>query len=94
MQISSVLKEMAAKIFDGLFLTREEIICLLKMNDHSVDAGFIMAMADAISRKTAKGQAEVHAQIGLNLSPCPKDCSFCSFAEGRSGCTPGPFGDL
>jgi len=22
----------------------------------------------------------VHAQIGLNLSPCPNDCSFCAFA--------------
>jgi biotin synthase len=80
MQISSVIKEMAAKILDGLFLTREEIVYLLRMNDHSIDTGFIMATADAISRKAAGGRAEVHAQIGLNLSPCPKDCSFCSFA--------------
>ena len=80
MQISSDVEDMVAKVFDGLFLTREEIVYLLKMNHHSVDAGFIMATADAISRKAAQGQAEVHAQIGLNLSPCPKDCSFCSFA--------------
>ena len=26
------------------------------------------------------GKAEVHAQIGLNLSPCPNNCSFCAFA--------------
>ena len=71
---------MASKVFDGLYLNREEILHLLRMNDHSIDTGFIMATADAISRKAAGKRAEVHAQIGLNLSPCPKDCSFCSFA--------------
>ena len=80
MQISSDIKEMVAKVFDGLFLTREEIVYLLKMNHHSTDAGFIMVAANEMSRKAARGQAEVHAQIGLNLSPCPNDCSFCSFA--------------
>jgi len=63
MQISSDIKEMVDKVFDGLFLTREEIVYLLKMHHHSIDAGFVMATADAISRKASRGLAEVHAQI-------------------------------
>jgi hypothetical protein len=70
-QISSDIKGMVGKVFDGLLLTREEIVYLLRMNHQSIDAGFIMVAANAMSRKAARGQAEVHAQIGLNLSPCP-----------------------
>ena len=28
----------------------------------------------------ADGVAEIHAQIGLNSTVCPKNCKFCSFA--------------
>jgi biotin synthase len=45
-----------------------------------MDAGFIRSAANAITRAASKGKAEVHAQIGLNLSPCPNNCSFCAFA--------------
>jgi biotin synthase len=45
-----------------------------------LDEGFIIAAANAINRMISKGKAEVHAQIGLNLSPCPNNCSFCAFA--------------
>jgi biotin synthase len=81
MEISSKVKEMINKVLDGHLLTKEEIVCLLKINHHSVDAGFIMTAANAITRAASKGKAEVHAQIGLNLSPCPNNCSFCAFAE-------------
>lgn len=39
-----------------------------------------MACADAVNRLASDGKAEVHAQIGLNLAPCPKNCLFCAFA--------------
>jgi biotin synthase len=80
MQISSSIQDILSKVLNGLLLTRADIVYLLKMNRHSMDAGLIMAAANTISREAAGGWAEVHAQIGLNLAPCPKDCSFCSFA--------------
>jgi biotin synthase len=39
-----------------------------------------MNAANVINRIVSKGKAEVHAQIGLNLSPCPNNCSFCAFS--------------
>ncbi|MGD8253632.1 MAG: hypothetical protein PVI73_15095 [Syntrophobacterales bacterium] len=69
-----------AKVFDGHLLTRVEILLLLSINPHSTEAGFVMAAADAINRAASEHKAEVHAQIGVNLSPCPKNCSFCAFA--------------
>jgi biotin synthase len=39
-----------------------------------------MNAANVVNRIVSKGKAEVHAQIGLNLSPCPNNCSFCAFS--------------
>jgi len=78
--ISSKVNEILNKVFDSYFITREEILYLLKVDPHSLDGGFIMTAANSITRTASKGKAEVHAQIGLNLSPCPNDCSFCAFA--------------
>ncbi|HEY3424273.1 MAG TPA: radical SAM protein, partial [Negativicutes bacterium] len=33
-----------------------------------------------ISAAASQGKAEVHAQVGINVGPCPKNCQFCSFA--------------
>ena len=74
------IQNIVDRVFDGCFLTRNEVIRLLETPSHSMDAGLIMAAANAITRATSKGKAEVHAQIGLNLSPCPNNCSFCAFS--------------
>lgn len=80
MQVSPVVKDIVSKVFDGYSLTRDEIVHLLSISHKSLNAGFIMTAANVINRMVSKGKAEVHAQIGLNLSPCPNDCSFCAFA--------------
>jgi biotin synthase len=81
MKMDPQVADIVSKVNDGNFLTREEIVFLLKIKSHSPDAGFVMASADAINRASSGNKAEVHAQIGVNLSPCPKNCSFCAFAS-------------
>lgn len=80
MQLDSRVTDTVAKVFDGHNLGRDEIVFLLELPLHSPDVGFVMACADAINRAASNGNAEVHAQIGVNLSPCPNNCSFCAFA--------------
>jgi biotin synthase len=80
MQICTKVKDTVAKVLDGHLLTGDEIAYLLQTPHHSIDAGFVMASANAINHAASRGKAEVHAQIGINLSPCPNNCSFCSFA--------------
>lgn len=80
MQLDSKVTHTVTKVFDGHHLTRDEIVFLLEIPLHSPDVGFVMACADAINRAASNGNAEVHAQIGVNLSPCPNNCSFCAFA--------------
>ena len=80
MMIRETVSDIIKKVYDGEFITTEEIKKLLTSEHHSVEAGFIMAAANNLSRIASKNQAEVHAQIGLNCSPCPRNCLFCAFA--------------
>ena len=80
MKIDAKVSDSISKIIDGYLLTREEISHLLTITPHSTEAGLIMASADSINRTASQGKAEIHAQIGLNLAPCPNNCSFCAFA--------------
>jgi len=80
MQLDAKVKDIVSGVFDSHLPTKEEIITLVNIAPHSAEAGYVMAAADSINRAASDGKAEVHAQIGLNLSPCPRNCSFCSFA--------------
>lgn len=41
----------------------------------------ILSAARSMSTEAAQGLAEVHAQVGINAGPCPRNCAFCSFAS-------------
>jgi len=80
MSINPKLIEVVNKVRQGGIPDETEIRTLLQVAPHSVDAGYVLSAADEINRAASNGKAEVHAQIGLNLSPCPRNCSFCAFA--------------
>ncbi|MCI0493495.1 radical SAM protein, partial [candidate division KSB1 bacterium] len=78
--VRATVNDIVKKAFVGEFITSAEIKTLLQCEHHSLDAGFIMAAANRLSRQASGNRAEVHAQIGLNCSPCPRNCLFCAFA--------------
>ena len=78
--VDARVADVVAEATDGQSLGEDEITTLLDVPPHSVESGYVMAAADAMNRLASNGKAEVHAQIGLNLSPCPRNCSCCAFA--------------
>ena len=54
--ISSKVNEIVNKVLDGHFITREEIVYLLRIDPHSMDGGFIMTAANSITRQPQKGK--------------------------------------
>lgn len=72
--IEDILKRGAA----GEGLTREAALCLLALPLHSNETYALMHTANALSRELFRGKAENHFHIGLNVAPCPLNCSFCS----------------
>jgi biotin synthase len=80
MQLQQKVQDIVKKVFAGELINREEIQYLLRIPTHTLEAGLVISAADKINREASDNTAEVHAQIGLNLSPCPNNCSFCAFA--------------
>lgn len=74
------MKEILGKALDGASLNREEISSLFRIPLFSEESAMILAASRRKSESASKGLAEVHAQVGLNIAPCPRNCSFCSFA--------------
>ena len=66
---------------DGEQLSRKELIQLLSPSPDSLESYLVMAEANRISKVLTGNRAEVHAQLALNLAPCPCNCLFCAFAQ-------------
>jgi len=69
------------KSLDGTPLGNEEIAGLFEAPLFSKEAALIQTAARKKSEQASNGLAEVHAQIGLNIAPCIRNCQFCAFAE-------------
>jgi biotin synthase len=80
MTILSDIRAAVNKVEDGGLPDEQDLRRFLQIEAHSPEAGYVMGAADAINRTACAGKAEIHAQIGLNLSPCPRNCLFCAFA--------------
>lgn len=79
-QLTNRVAELVEKAFEGDGLTDEEMGYLYGIDPLSRDAYFIRWAANQMSLEATNGKAEIHAQVGLNGSPCGKNCKFCSFA--------------
>jgi biotin synthase len=77
------VSDIIAKAADGGALSHGEIVALLRLPPGAPDAYRVLSEANRVSRSLSGNRAEVHGQFALNLSPCPEDCAFCSFAVGN-----------
>jgi biotin synthase len=74
------LHDIIKKARDAEPFSRDEVVAMLALPPDSSEAYGLMGEASRISREVSGNRAEIHAQLALNLAPCPRDCLFCSFA--------------
>lgn len=74
------VEDIIKKALDGGQITGDELKTLLAVNYLSEESFVIQYASRKMSAEASKGKAEVHAQMGINIGSCPKDCQFCSFA--------------
>ncbi|MDT8271812.1 MAG: hypothetical protein RRA35_01335 [Desulfomonilia bacterium] len=63
--------DLVKKALDGKGLSQGELIYLLGLSPASPESYHMMAGACRLSREVSVGNAEVHAQLALNVAPCP-----------------------
>lgn len=72
--------DIVQKGLEGKGLSGHEVLKLYEVDETSKEAAYIRWAGQELSMQAADGVAEIHAQIGLNSTICPKNCKFCSFA--------------
>ncbi len=76
-----MIRDIIKKSLDDGHLAADEIAGLFTVPLFTDDAALILAASRRKSEQASHRLAEVHAQVGLNIAPCSKNCAFCSFAE-------------
>ena len=69
------------KVDNNEFLTQQEAITLLNIDNHSPEFYNLISKANELSRKEYNNKGYIFAQIGLNSAPCSGNCKFCSLAK-------------
>jgi biotin synthase len=77
---TAAIYEIVEKALEGKGLADADVRTLYALDPASKEAYYINWAATQLSKRASNGKAEIHAQIGLNGTPCPKNCQFCSFA--------------
>jgi biotin synthase len=75
-----MVKRIVEKALSGDTLNAEEISLLFEVPLFSYDSSLIQAASRRMCEKASNSFAEVHAQVGLDIARCPRNCKFCSFA--------------
>lgn len=59
----------------------EVLLHLLELDEDSAQAAHVCWAAQRIARKASGNRAQIYAQIGVDMLPCPMDCGFCTLAH-------------
>ena len=80
-KISKKIENILYKGGDFAGISRPEALALMHLDLFSREAYALMETANRMSRAAFGAKAERHFHIGLNVEPCPVDCSFCSLTR-------------
>ncbi|MEG0693146.1 MAG: radical SAM protein [Oscillospiraceae bacterium] len=78
---NQVVNRIFAKVDSNEFLTQQDAVALLKIDNQSTDFYRIISKANELSRREYRNKGYIFAQIGLNSAPCSGNCKFCSLAK-------------
>jgi biotin synthase len=80
-----ILEKRLNSILDAALTSRApskaDCVYLLKLPCESLEASFLMATADAVSRRRFGNNALLLGQIGIDTAACPGNCGFCVFGK-------------
>ncbi|MDD2497695.1 MAG: radical SAM protein, partial [Desulfitobacteriaceae bacterium] len=76
--MKTTIKKIIEKAINSGKITPDEIRELFLVPEISEESYAIQFAARKMSGDVMQGKAEVHAQVGINIGPCPKNCLFCS----------------
>ena len=79
-QISPAIGDILVKGGGFAGISRDEALTLLRLPLQTREVYALMETANRMSRQQFGDKGENHFHIGVNLTPCPLDCKFCSLS--------------
>lgn len=76
-----MLETILKKAESGDVLTKDDALKLLAIKNGTEEYYRLLGIANRDSRTRFAGKGQVFAQVGIEASPCPANCAFCSLAE-------------
>ncbi|MBN2802251.1 MAG: hypothetical protein JXR91_04065 [Deltaproteobacteria bacterium] len=65
----------------GRAITKEEAVFLLSLDENSLEAALLRSTANTVSRERFHNNGYHFGQIGVAMSSCTANCSFCFYAD-------------
>jgi biotin synthase len=81
MQLPHQLEQILNRALEGHGPSKDDCIYLLSLPANSLQAAVTCSVADAVWRRRSANRAILQGQIGIEITPCPGRCKFCSFGE-------------
>ncbi|MFC1506622.1 hypothetical protein ACFLQ6_06075 [Thermoproteota archaeon] len=63
----------------GNEISRKECLELMEIHEFSPEMYELFYTANKLTRERSNGAGQIHAQIGLDYTACPRKCGFCIF---------------
>lgn len=79
MQLDRTTERIIDNALAGKAPDRKDCVHLLDLQPTSLDASVVRSAADWVSRQRFNNKGILLGQIGIDASPCPGDCQFCTF---------------
>ncbi|MFP4310200.1 MAG: hypothetical protein ACLFRG_07845 [Desulfococcaceae bacterium] len=80
-KVSPKMDDILRRGGDFAGIARDEAVELLNLPLESREVCALMETANRTTREQFGLKAENHFHIGVNVAPCPLDCSFCSLTR-------------
>ena len=85
---SVALKTILEKAWSGARMSRSNLRYLLSIDEHSEFSTYIRQSASMLTRLWTENSAAILGSVGIEISPCPGGCKFCSFGYAHTQFTP------
>ncbi|WP_455369263.1 radical SAM protein [[Eubacterium] cellulosolvens] len=77
--MSNHIHDILQSSLSGDEISRKQCLELMEIHEFSPEMYELFYTANQLTRERSNGAGQIHAQIGIDYTPCPRKCGFCIF---------------
>ena len=77
--MSNYIHDILQSSLNGDEISRDQCLELMGLDENSPEIYELFYTANKLTRDRSNGEGQIHAQIGIDYTACPRQCGFCIF---------------